>query len=513
MSNFVWVKDDNLEIKRKNLFLVTMFFWFTWIVFHFTIVYFFWLVLESILLVWIFLWIWNFVALILDIPIWVIQKYFKAKNILIFWNSLMIIISIIFLKFIYFSSLSSVIPWVIVNSVDWLWIIESGISSLWLFLDEWINIILLLITAILYWIIKETYDITLLSYILWNSIPSEYAELISKYNISFWVWALTWIICSWIILAFSIKIAIVILIIIIFLLLFITLSKFDNWESHFDISDIKKLNIVSIYWDVDNTKKYIVQNIKEFELKEAMNKVKIIFLKPIDIKKHININEIMQSSKESFRSFKKVIFWKPKNTIIIWTMMIMLSFGFWDTFVSTFQVEFLNKIISLNRDSLLISQTWTLITWYVLLWLLVIPIFLSQWFFINKSKKYWIFKIVSFWIIISSISIITFWFSDDIIFIMIFWFLNSFWYAAAMPLAQATFSEKYNEDYALKFNLKEIDSNSSAAPMKMLINFANVIWLIFGWIIVWLLWFNWFFKFFWVYLIWIFIYWIFNKPK
>ena len=43
-----------------------------------------------------------------------------------------------------------------------------------------------------------------------------------------------------------------------------------------------------------------------------------------------------------------------------------------------------------------------------------------------------------------------------------------------MPLAMATFSEKYNIEYAKKYNLKEIDSNSSAAPLKILINLANV---------------------------------------
>jgi len=44
-----------------------------------------------------------------------------------------------------------------------------------------------------------------------------------------------------------------------------------------------------------------------------------------------------------------------------------------------------------------------------------------------------------------------------------------------MPIAQATFSEKYNVEYAKKFNLKEIDSTVSAAPLKVILNSANVV--------------------------------------
>ena len=44
-----------------------------------------------------------------------------------------------------------------------------------------------------------------------------------------------------------------------------------------------------------------------------------------------------------------------------------------------------------------------------------------------------------------------------------------------MPLAIATFSERYNSEYAKIYDTQEIDSNASAAPLKMLLNIANVI--------------------------------------
>jgi len=44
-----------------------------------------------------------------------------------------------------------------------------------------------------------------------------------------------------------------------------------------------------------------------------------------------------------------------------------------------------------------------------------------------------------------------------------------------MPISQASFSEMYNSDYAKKFNLHEIDTTVSAAPLKVILNIANVI--------------------------------------
>ena len=44
-----------------------------------------------------------------------------------------------------------------------------------------------------------------------------------------------------------------------------------------------------------------------------------------------------------------------------------------------------------------------------------------------------------------------------------------------MPLAQSDFSDEYNQVYSDKNNLTEIDSNASSAPLKMVLNLANVV--------------------------------------
>ena len=492
MTNIISIPRKS-KLRDKNLLIIAKLYWFTWIVFHFTIVYFFLMILDSLLLVWLFLWLWNLIALFLDIPIWVIQKYYKPKKILIFWNILMIFSILIFIKFIFFTSLPDLVPSFLENNLNSIWV-----NNINLFFDNWINYFLILLTALLYWVIKESFDVTLYSYVLNKSAPSEYAENLSKYNISFWLWAITWVVLSWIILWLSIKVAIIVVLIIIIILLYTIIKIFDKTHDTIKFSQINEVDITTVKWWINEAKSYIVWNIKKTDIKHIITNTKYLFLIPIEIKNKINSEEIIKKTYKTFINVYKIIVEKPTNMIILWSLSIIMYFWFWDTFVSVFQIEFLNKIISSNSTNAIISSSSWFITWYVLLWLLIIPIFLSQQYFINKSKVHWVFSVISFWVLLSGISIFFFWLSQNIIFIIFFWLINSFWYAASMPLAMATFSENYNIEYAKKYNLKEINSNLSAAPLKIIMNFANILWLVLWWILVQYIWFDKFFIFFWI---------------
>ncbi len=494
MSNFVTIESEENSIKLKNLYNAWIFIGFAWILFHFTIIFFFWMVLESILLVGLFLWIWNFVALLLDIPIWVLQKYIQPKIFLVIGIVFMIIVSAVFIKFVYFYWISELLPW-------WHGWVERTISFLWEFLNSSLNIVLLLISAGLYWIIKESFDVTIISYIFNNSTPWEYASVLSKYNIYNGWGSMLWLLLSWILLAMNIKIAIIIFIVILIWFLWFIVKYFDNKIETIDFEKIKTIKLDVLKNDLLSKKEEFIGNINTKNLIELSRQSKVILLKPIEIKKSINIKEIYDYSVSGFKTFYKILFQIPRNLIILWFLVIIMQFWFWDTFVATFLVEFLEKVISFNSNEYLISQTRWIITWYVLLWALVIPAFLFQQFFINKSKKYWVFKVIMFWNIISAISMICFWLFDSIFFVMLFGILNSIWYAATMPLAQATFSWIYNEEYAKKFNFKEIDTTISAAPLKIIINTTNVIWLLIWALLVKILWFNFFFIVFGIFLL------------
>lgn len=499
MSNFVTLENSQNQIKIKNLYNVWVFIGFTWILFHFTIVFFFWLLLESILLVWLFLWIWNLVALILDIPIWALQKYIKPKTFLSIWFIMMIIVSGIFIKFVYFYGISDLLPW-------WNSWLEKTVSFLWEFLNSTFNILLLILSAVLYWVIKESFDVTIISYIFNNSTPSEYASILSKYNIYNWWWAMLWLIFSWIFLAINIKIAVIIFIFILIWILLIVFKYFDNEVETINLDKIRKIKLDVLKNDLLSKKEEIIWQINTKKLIELSRSSRVILLKPIEIKNKIDFKDIYESSLKGFDNLYIILTRNPRNIFILWFIALIMLYWFWDSFVATYLIDFFKKVIWINSDEYVIKQTRWLITWYVLLWVLVIPAFLFQWFFINKSKKYWVFKVIMFWNILSAISLIFFWFVDNIILVMTFWILNSLWYAATMPLAQAFFSWLYNQEYAKKFNLKEIDTTIAAAPLKILINAANVIWIIMWALIVKIFWFNFFFIIFWLLILSFFIF-------
>lgn len=104
-TNFVTMETEADRIKRKNLYYVSAFIGFVWMLFHFTVVFFFGIELGSAALVGIFLGFGNLVALALDIPVGILQKYFYAKRLYLFSGAAMLVASTIFLKFIYASSL------------------------------------------------------------------------------------------------------------------------------------------------------------------------------------------------------------------------------------------------------------------------------------------------------------------------------------------------------------------------------------------------------------------------
>ncbi len=495
MQNYITVDLTENKSKKNNLLLLSIFYGFCWITFHFIIVYFFGLVLGSALLIWIFLGVGNFVALLLDIPIGIFQKYFKPKNILLFGTTLMFISSIIILKFVLFAGENGYLPTGFNGILEWENIYASA-RSIFLFLLDGVNWVLFGMIAIFYGIIKESYDVTFLSYIMNNTPPSKYAEVISKYNISFGIGAMLWVVISWFLLTFNITIAVSILITVAIIFFILIQIFFDNDNLHFNTADIQNLSLNSIKSKASEKKDSIVKSFHKAEFSKATKGIQYIFLKPIKQVKQLDTDDIINATIEWFQSFGKVMLAKPRDYIIMITTMTILLFGFWDTFISTFQVEFLEKIITLNQDSLIIEQSGKIMSWYVLLLLLVIPAFAMQRFFIMQQKNYTTLNIILAWIIISAVSIMWFGISDNIWLVMMFGIINSVWYAAAMPLAIATFSEKYNAEYAKIYNTWEIDSNSSAAPLKMLLNIANVIGLVIWWALVWIIWFNGFFALF-----------------
>lgn len=455
------------ETRRNNLHLTVGLLSFATMVFHFTAVYFFTLQLESLALVGIFLGLGNFFAFLFDVPIGILQYYFKSKTLFLFWVISQIIAMLIFANFIFEAT----------NYIAETITAKAGIfeSVLSFFLNDIVNLILLLVAALCYGFTKEINDITTISYVMNQATPDQYKTIISKNNLYFWIGSFLWLLLAGGIMNFSPKFIIFQVVFLILLVFFITSYYFDNKWATPSLKDIEQFKV---YLSKNRLKK-MSENVKYsmniVELKKFVAKGSYIFLKPMKMSENrLDMETLMQKTQENLKDiFQTLLYASEKYLIVFWSCVMVLTFGFWDTFASTFLIDFLNQL----------KPGWS----YILLGIIAIPAFWLQDFFGKIADKSGIFMISCVGLSLSAGSLlgISFLGSEGNIFLVVGCALmNSVGYAICMSISVATFLESYNKAYAERKQLKEIDANASAAPMKILQNLANVVGLFLGGMIV-----------------------------
>lgn len=211
---------------------------------------------------------------------------------------------------------------------------------------------------------------------------------------------MTGLILSGVILSFSLSAAVAILVFFIVIFIVFIVIYFDNSKAaiNFNIHDIKKLKIISPKETIESVKQYTISQVQKTDFKEVAKGMKFIFLKPMQFHAEINWKEIVMTTKEDLKSFYEVLGMAPFNKKLIIMSLIVVFFGFWDTFVITFLVEFLNKII-VNNDNILLQTR--LFTGYVFIALLAIPAFGAQIPLIGLSKKIGPFFVIFSGVILS----------------------------------------------------------------------------------------------------------------
>ena len=166
--------------------------------------------------------------------------------------------------------------------------------------------------------------------------------------------------------------------------------------------------------------------------------------------------------------------------------MLIFIFWFWDTFATSFLIEFLD-----------IKAAW----WaYIILAIIAIPAYWLQEPAIKLAEKIGFKLVAYFWLLLSGLSLIVLgiWSESGIVTVIILTVMNAIGYACGMALWQNQFLESYNITYAEHMALSELDANASAGPIKLLQNFANVVWLILGGFILEIFWYTGFFILFWL---------------
>lgn len=160
---------------------------------------------------------------------------------------------------------------------------------------------------------------------------------------------------------------------------------------------------------------------------------------------------------------------------LIWGLTLVLIFGFWDTFASSFLIDFLDNL----------APGWG----YILLALVGVPGIVLQEFAIKLAQKFGEKTIGIIGLGLSGFSLIgmgIFASMSSVSAVMILGvaLINSLGYACGMAIGQNTFLDMYNKIYAEHENLKEIDANASAGPMKVVQNLANVVGLVLGGVLI-----------------------------
>jgi hypothetical protein len=485
---FVTLETEADLVKRQNLYFVSAFIGFVWMLFHFTVVFFFTLILKSPVLVGVFLGFGNLVALVIDVPVSILGRYFAPRKLYVFAAFSMLGAGLIFLKFIYASSLLPVGG--------------TGIVTLLAqFLDSTANIALLALAACFYGFTKEVNDLTTLSYILNNSDPSEYSSIISRNNIYAGAGALLGLLASGFVLSFSPTAAIVTLNIMILILIGFIFIYFDSAERTITLADVTRLKVIGQKMSVDSIRTYATGYLEKTDFAKLAAEAKLIFLRPQIVESGFNPKNLIPATLQEFERIKLVLTWIPLSPSLFWFMALILAFGFWDTFAASFLIDYLSKLPNIGGFA------------YALLGAIAIPAFVAQDFFIKLAARAGklVVALIGLWL--SGASLICFGLFDGVAFALVFGLINSLGYAAGMWLVQGGFLELYNLHYAKKQNLSEIDSNASASPMKIIQNLANVLGLTLGGLLLAILGYSGFFIAFGLLLVGLFIFSMIHRAR
>ncbi|MBC7503544.1 MFS transporter [Candidatus Gracilibacteria bacterium] len=452
--------------RLRNFYITNGLQGFVWMIFHFSVVFFFGFLLHNIALVGIFLGFANLIAFVIDIPLGIIQRYVPTRRMFIIAAISQLIATGIFFAFIFkifgiLEYVSGVItPESLQSGTDW-------------FFGSVLNLIGVVIASICYGLTKEINDVSTFGYILSHANPSEYGTILARNNITFGLGSLIGLVLSGVILSFSPAFAVVILGCIIAGFLLFTIKFFDNSLDSIEISDISEFRISVQKWNKENVREYIVETVQKVDLEKIVNRAKYLMLKPKQKTEGTKIPwaNILVSSKREFSIIWEICMHHPMHISLFWTITLVLTFGFWDTFASSFLLNFLDQM----------KPGWS----YILLAMIGIPGIVLQETASKIGAKIGIVTIGIIGLALSGGSLVLmgiFALGSSIspIIILSLALINSLGYACGMSTGQNQFLDTYNRIYAEHENLTEINSNASSGPMKVIQNLANVIGLVVG---------------------------------
>lgn len=175
--------------KLKNFYITNAFQGFVWMIFHFSVVFFFTFQLKSVALVGIFLGVANAIAFLIDIPVGILQRYFSTKRLFMIAAISQLVATGIFFSFIYnfFNAVGDISKTVVPHGFE---------SAIGWFFGNALNWLLIIIASACYGLTKEINDVSTYGYILSHASPSDYGKILARNNITFGIGSLSGLVLS-----------------------------------------------------------------------------------------------------------------------------------------------------------------------------------------------------------------------------------------------------------------------------------------------------------------------------
>jgi MFS family permease len=373
----------------------------------------------------------------------------------------------IFFGFIF--KLFGILQWVVGTAVP-VELVQQGND--WFFGSalNWIGVI---VASICYGLTKEINDVSTYGYVLSHADPSEYGTILARNNITFGIGSLVGLVLSGVVLSFSPAIAVIFLWLVIAGFLVFTIRFFDNSMDSIDISDIASFRVSIQRWNAEHVREYITETVKKVDLEKIVGGAKYLMLKPKQktTTEKLPWAEIARMSKREFSIIWEICTHQPMHFSLFWTITLVLTFGFWDTFASSFLLDFLDQM----------KPGWS----YILLALIGVPGIVLQETASKIGARIGLKTIGIIGLALSGGSLILmgiFALGSTLspVIILSLALVNSLGYACGMSTGQNQFLDIYNRIYAEHEKLTEINANASSGPMKVIQNLANVIGLVIG---------------------------------
>ncbi len=421
--------------RLRNFYITNSFQGFVWMIFHFSVVFFFGFLLHNLVLVGLFLGFANLIAFAIDVPLGIIQRHVSTRRMFIIAAISQLIATGIFFGFIF--KVFGLIHWVVGTAVP-VDVLKEGTD--WFFGSalNWIGVI---IASFCYGLTKEINDVSTYGYVLSQADPSEYGTILARNNITFGIGSLIGLVLSGFVLSFSPAIAVVFLAVVIAGFLAFTIRFFDNSMDSVTISDITSFRVSIQKWNKENVREYITETVQKVDLEKIINGAKYLMLKPKQksTENKIPWKDVFVSSKREFAIIWEICMHKPMHISLFWTITLVLTFGFWDTFASSFLLGFLDQM----------RPGWS----YILLAMIGVPGIVLQETASKIGAKIGIKTIGIIGLALSGGSLILMGIfamgsSPSPVIILSLALINSLGYACGMSTGQNQFLDRYNRIYA-----------------------------------------------------------------